>query len=232
MADDGMDEADRGPAPAALAQRVFDNLREEITSGKLRPGELLSRRQIAKRYGTSAIPVIEALIRLEQTGLVETEARQTARVRQINLETIQNDYILREAYETQAIRLACVSATVGEIDQLYRTAEAVDACVAAGGTQPGQDTSGSMLHWEFHRQVALVSRCHGLVRELERIELLRRLQANWFYAPDLPDPPRCHSLLVDAIRARDAAAADAAMREHVQRGLRKELLAYERRPAH
>src|SRR4051794_16211634 len=50
----------------ALVWQVYDGLCEEIASGQLRPGELLSRRRIAQRYGVSYTPVIEALVRLEQ----------------------------------------------------------------------------------------------------------------------------------------------------------------------
>jgi GntR family transcriptional regulator, rspAB operon transcriptional repressor len=211
---------------AALAHTIFEGLRDEITSGKFKPGEALSRRGIAHRYGTSSIPVIEALARLESTGLIEAEARQAARVRKISLETIQEDYILREAFETQAIRLACETATASEIEKLYRMAEAVDARVMAGGTKDAADKEGPMLHWQFHRQIARISRCRAIVQELERIELLRRLQANWYYAPESPDPPRHHSMLVDAVSSRDPVRADAAMRTHVRNGLEKELLAY------
>ncbi|MBX3444770.1 MAG: GntR family transcriptional regulator [Planctomyces sp.] len=210
---------------AALAQTIYEGLRDEITSGKLRPGEPLSRRRVARRYGTSFIPVIEALVRLEGAGLVESEARQSARVRRITVETIREDYALREAYETQAIRLASEHATASEIRELYRLAEGVDACVSAGGTQNPTDP-GSLLHWQFHRQIARTSGCGALVRSLERIELLRRLQANWYFAPGLCDPPRYHSLLVDAIDRRRPDEADAVMRAHVRKGLEKELLAY------
>jgi DNA-binding GntR family transcriptional regulator len=210
----------------ALAHTIYEGLRDEITGGKLRPGETLSRRGIARRYGTSSIPVIEALARLEGTGLVETESRQAARVRKISLETIQDDYVLREAYETQAIRLACETATVTEIEELYRMAEKLDDCVKSGGTKRKSDAAGSLLHWQFHQQIARISRCKALVRQLERIELLRRLQANWYFAPELTDPPRWHSLLVDTIRDRDPIAGDNVMRAHVRNGLEKELLAY------
>jgi len=212
--------------PTALAHAIYEGLRDEITGGKLRPGEALSRRGIARRYGTSYIPVIEALARLEGTGLIEAEARQAARVRKITLETIQDDYVLREAYETQAIRLACETATSEEIDELYRMAEAVDACATADAAKRTRGKKGPMLHWQFHARIAKISRCRALVRELERIELLRRLQANWYFAPAPPDPPRYHSVLVDAIKARNPVQADAIMRAHVRRGLEKELLAY------
>ena len=215
----------------ASARLIYEGLRDEITSGKLKPGDPLSRRDVARRYGTSCIPVIEALVRLESTGLVESEARQIARVRKITTDTIQSDYVLREAYETQAIRLACETALDHEIGELYLRAEELDAYVSAGGTQKSKDKRGPLLHWQFHRRLAEISHCGALVQELERIELLRRLQANWHFVPVFPDPPRCHSVLIDAIRDRDAAIADNRMREHVRRGLEKELLAYRTRPA-
>lgn len=219
--------ASRGDAaPSALSRTIYEGLCDEITSGKLRPGAVLSRRTIATRYGTSYIPVIEAMTRLENAGLIEAEARQAARVRKITLETIQEDYVLREAFETQAIRLCCGAATSDEIDELYRLAEAVDARSPAGDSPKATDKRGVLLHWQFHKRIAEISRCRALVRELERIELLRRLQANWYYAAETPDVPRCHSLLVDAIKHRKPNAADAAMRLHVQRGLEKELRGY------
>jgi DNA-binding GntR family transcriptional regulator len=210
----------------ALARAVLEGLRDEITGGKLRPGAVLSRRQVAGRYGTSYIPVIEAMARLEGEGLIEVEARQVARVRSVTLETIQDDYVLREAYETQAARLACQAATPSEVEELYRLADAVDSCVATGGTKRAAGKRGVLLHWQFHRRLAEVSRCRALAAGLERIELLRRLRANWYFAPEVPDPPRHHGLLVDTVRAGDPVAADAAMRAHVRSGLEKELARY------
>ena len=214
----------------ALAQLVYEGLRDEITLGRLQPGELLSRRRIADRYGCSYTPVIEALVRLEHTGLIETESSQMARVRGRSIETIQNTYILREAIETQAIRLACDTANVEEIEELDRMAKAVDNRIRiCEQTNFETDREGPVLNWHFHRRIAEVSRCAVLVKELERIELLKRLQANWVSIPKMPDPPRFHGLLVDAIRARDALAADAVMRTHVRTGLEKEILGYNRK---
>lgn len=210
----------------ALSDAIYEGLCDEITGGKLRPGETLSRRDIARRYGTSSIPVIEALVRLESTGLIEAEARQSARVRKISVETIQEDYVLREAYETQAIRLSCETAIDAEIEELYALAEAVDTSATAVRKRRTPGTKGPLLHWQFHRAIARISRCPALVRELERIELLRRLQANWYFTPNLPDLPRYHSQLVDAIQARDPERADSQMRAHVRSGLDKELMAY------
>ena len=61
---------------------------------------------------------------------------------------------------------------------------------------------------------------------MERIELHQRLRANWIYVPEMIELPRQHAVLVDAIKAADADAADAVMRQHVRLGLEKELHNY------
>jgi DNA-binding GntR family transcriptional regulator len=216
-----------GQNSVVLTRMIYERLRDEIVAGKLKPRELLSRRQIARRYGCSYTPVIEALIRLEAAGLVETESNQMARVRGLSIERIRCDYVLREAYEAQAIRLACELANSTEIDKLARLADELDASVKRGHeTHFEVMGEGPRLHWSFHRGIGELGRCPALVAELERIELFRRLKANWIFVEELPDPPRHHGHLVDAIRQRDPIAADAVMRAHVRRGLEKELQGY------
>lgn len=206
----------------ALTEDIYDGLCREITTGKLKPGQRLSRRQIAARYGASYTPVIEAMVRLESLGLIEAESSQMARVRQISVETIESDYVLREAYETQAIRLACQSATRQEIDELYRMAQELDDQLAQGNT----DREELALHGRFHKRIAELSRFRVLIDALERTELLRLLQSNWIVVPDPEEPLRYHSLLVDAIKNGDPIAADAAMRVHVRSGRDRELAGY------
>jgi DNA-binding GntR family transcriptional regulator len=218
--------AKKKASPGALSQRIYEGLCREITTGKLRPGELLSRRQIAERYGASYTPVIEAMVRLENTGLIEAAASQMARVRQVSIETMQENHILREAYETQAVRLACERATHAEIDELYRRAEEVDARRRARDEARRDDPQGMLTHYRFHRRIAEVSRCAALAQALDRIELLRQMEASWSYVPNFVAPPRQHSLLVEPIARRDPLAADAAMREHLRRTLEKILRVY------
>jgi DNA-binding GntR family transcriptional regulator len=210
-----------------LARAVFEGLCHEITTGKLKPGATLPRRQIARRYGSSYTPVIEAMVRLEGAGLVEAgSSRAAARVRRVTPESIRSGYVIREALETQAIRLACVTASAIEIEELQQLAEAIDARLPA----QGGDAEGPLLDWEFHRRLAQISGEEALVRELERLELLRRLQANWICAPFTDTPLRFHhQLLVEAVKARDPHAADAAMRTHVRMGLERELIGYRMR---
>jgi DNA-binding GntR family transcriptional regulator len=205
----------------ALAQRIYEGLCQEITGGRLRPGEVLSRRRIAERYGASYTPVIEAMVRLENAGLIEAEAAQMARVRRLTLESIQENHILREAYETQAIRLACDRATPAEIEELYCLAEEVDGRRQVRDEKRRDDRKGTLKHHHFHRRIAEISRCEALVTALDRLELIREMEATWSYVPNVRVPARQHSLLVDPIAHRDPLAADAAMRAHLRRALDK-----------
>ena len=213
---------------ARLTESIFEGLQQQIMSGELKPGEFLSRRDVAKRFDCSYTPVIEALVRLEHAGLVESQSHQMARVRSLSIGKIHDDYVLREAIETQAIRLACRHATVAEIKELRRLAVKVDSKRSKVGTSTPIKTieEASLLDWQFHRRIAECSRCQALVRELERIETLRRLRAKWSTVVQSNYPERHHEQLVDVLELRDPIAADEVMRAHVRRGLEREIKGY------
>jgi DNA-binding GntR family transcriptional regulator len=214
--------------PDALVQRVYDGLYRDIAAGRFRPGERLPRRMIAQRYGVSNTPVSAALVRLVQTGLVEVETGQMARVRRMTLDAIHGDYELREAIETQAIRRACEAATPTEIEELRRLAEAVDVW-HNDPQQRGGRTEGPRVDSDFHRRIAEVSRYPVLVRELEKITLAWHFRRGWLAPVAADEPPQQHGLLVDLIARRDVEAATAEMRAHIRRGLRDECLAFQQR---
>ena len=52
------------------SQRVTESIRDLILSGEMAPGSRIRQEELAERFGTSRIPVREALRRLESDGLV------------------------------------------------------------------------------------------------------------------------------------------------------------------
>jgi len=214
----------RNETRGTLAQRIFEGLCDEISSGQLKPGEPLSRRRIAQRYGCSYSTVVEAMVRLEGAGLIEADSAQVARVARTSMENIQGIYVVAEALQTQAARLTCHTATAQEIKELYAEAEALDARIAV---RDAKDKEVPSLHLQFHKRIGQLSRVPELVRVFDRLELLVLCQHTWLAtALAMEDPPRWHSLLVDAIQSRESLAADAVMRDHWHRGLEEEILAY------
>jgi len=183
------------------------------------------RRTLSKRFGVSPIPVTEALFRLEQDGLVESEPMYGARVRPLTVETVQSDQVLREAIECQAARLCAQHCTETELKDLAVEARALDALVGRAGprSRKGMDT-----HFNFHMAIARLTRCPALEQALERVWFRRLMQIGWVQSVIFRPPKDWHRTLVKALATRDMDRAEACMRHHVQYNGDKYLAAMER----
>ena len=71
--------ADEGHA-ATLTKSVYEQIRSEVLTGKLRPGEKLGAENLRKRFNTGSTPVREALNRLLAEGFVALEEQKGFRV--------------------------------------------------------------------------------------------------------------------------------------------------------
>jgi DNA-binding GntR family transcriptional regulator len=89
-----------------LKEQVFDELKNRILYAKLSPGVKISDNEVAREMGISRTPVREALVRLAGHGLVEELPNRGFRVRVLTLREIEDLYIMREALEVLAVRLA------------------------------------------------------------------------------------------------------------------------------
>lgn len=86
------------------SDQVYRRTRDEILTGRLRPGESLSVLGVADRFGASRTPVRDAFLRLESDGLVSLIDRQGARVSQISIRGVRELFELRILLESAATR--------------------------------------------------------------------------------------------------------------------------------
>src|SRR5258706_13873276 len=84
------------------APQVLDYLRERIIALELPPGIVLSRADLAAQFGLSQTPVRDALIRLEEEGLVEVFAQHKTVVSRIDVRSAQQAHFLRRPLEREA----------------------------------------------------------------------------------------------------------------------------------
>ncbi len=98
--------------PRDLARdSVYQKLRSEVLTCALRPGQLLQERDLVGRFGVSKSPIRDALLKLEEQGLIEVLPRRGYRVRRIDVSDVRDMYGLRLMLERECIALMMDSAS-------------------------------------------------------------------------------------------------------------------------
>src|SRR5271163_3127727 len=163
----------------SLSDKAYFLIRERILRGQLRPGEVVSGRQLAEEFDMSLLPVAQALRRLESDKLVESRPRAGTRVRIPQPEEVRGRCIVREALEAQSARLCCTHASMKERLELVRMAEQLDTLYDRFGRDHDQELQFVVHthHFELHMRIAEYARCQELK---EAIEMNQVLIYNWF----------------------------------------------------
>ena len=197
------------------APQVFEALRELIVAVTLAPGTVLPRAELAEFYGISQTPIRDALTRLGEEGLVDIFPQHATVVSRIDIAAALQAHFLRRAVELEILHTLAalpdnaLAALLARLDmQLRRQAEALappDMAALAAADQA------------FHREMYLaagVGPLHDLVRQRSgHVDRLRRL--NLPAEGKAQAIVRDHRAIVAALAARDAAAAEAALRQHL-----------------
>ncbi|RLM22304.1 GntR family transcriptional regulator [Brenneria alni] len=93
--------------PEALAERVYQTLKNDIFDFRLMPGDRFSESEIAERMDVSRTPVRQALFWLEREGYVEVYFRSGWQVRPFDFEYFEELYDFRIVLEREAVRRLC-----------------------------------------------------------------------------------------------------------------------------
>lgn len=99
--------------PGSLTQQIHLELRRQIITGAIAPGQRLRERELAEELGASRVPVREAIMLLVGDGLVVSEPRRMATVIKLTFSDVKEFFDVRLALETQATRLAAARAAEG-----------------------------------------------------------------------------------------------------------------------
>jgi DNA-binding FadR family transcriptional regulator len=215
-----------------LYQEVLDRLMQRIQSGEIRPGDQLPpERELMDQYGVGRPAIREALQSLERSGIVEISHGERARVvvptadgliRQIGSgarhllntqpDTLEHLKQARVFLEAGMARMAAERATPDDVALLRQRIEAHRAALDELALFLDRDMA-------FHCEIARIS---GNPIFPAIVEAIFRWGRD-YYQPMVRAPGAEqltlseHTAIVDAIEARDADAADAAMREHLMR---------------
>jgi DNA-binding GntR family transcriptional regulator len=104
---------------------LHDQICERILSGKHRPGSRLAQEDLANEYKVGRGIVREALLQLQQLGLVEVVDNRGFFVTQLNPKKLLDAHEMREMHDGLAARLCCERITPAQADELIAMAKRI-----------------------------------------------------------------------------------------------------------
>jgi DNA-binding GntR family transcriptional regulator len=201
----------------SLRDRAYDDIRDAILMGALKPGQRIKERDVAAEMGISTTPVKEALRRLEQEGLVVSQPRRGAVVGPLVLTPESEILELRADLEGLAARLAALKMTAADKEALKAQLVETERPVPTGEASQQELVVEATL--EFHRMIHEGSKNPFVIRFLETLApfdrtIRRRAILN---PPEWQRDDDEHRAVVEAILRGDADEAELVMHEHVHR---------------
>ncbi|AWN22860.1 GntR family transcriptional regulator [Deinococcus irradiatisoli] len=208
----------KGPAferPTLVREGVYLHLREAILGGEFLPGERLGEVELGARLGVSRTPIREALMRLTQDGLIDTEANKGVRVRRLDVREVGETYVVREELDGLAASLAAQHHTPADAQALRAALSQLDQ--AADQAAPGDYRQQTLLDLAFHRTIVEAAHnavLRSLTRDLEvRVSLIKHQTRSYNAYLHTHDQ---HAAILDAVLSRDVPSAREAARQHVR----------------
>jgi DNA-binding GntR family transcriptional regulator len=196
-----------------LNERVYDELRERILTRREPSGAKLSLHALAEELGVSRSPVHHALTRLVSEGLLIVKPRRGYYVTPVTARAVAEGYDVRLGLELLAAERA-----VGRTDasQLGRFAELLDATEAAISHEQW-DASNAAFH-EFQIDLAGNALLSHFYRELSVNLMMQVIRGG--HVEGHANLVTEHRRIVETFTTGDAAAAQRAIREHIETGRR------------
>ena len=223
-----MEAPDAGPLRQKSTDRVYAALRRKVIDSELAPGSQILEQELAIMLGVSRTPLREALVRLENEGLLEIIPRHGVRIIPMSVADMREIYQVMVSLESSAASALAArppsDAALDELDAIY---DRMDALLKT------DDITGWALEDErFHLKIVelagnrrlyeIVSNCRDQAHRARMFTL--RLQTH----PQPAQSMKEHRQIITALRKRDAAKAESLLRGHRERGLARQIDIIER----
>lgn len=201
-----------GEPETSLTGKVMKQVRAAIMSGEMKPGELYSVYQLAELFNVSRSPVRDAMLRLEEAGLVRFERNRGFRVVQPRPEDVAEIFAIRLALEVPAARAAALRSDAEIIAALKDTLARMEEAAAAG------DDETFFHHDQRLHDVILAASGNTRIRSIvAQLRVTTRIlgASTAGVNRSLEAIVQEHGPLVEAIVEGDGARAAAEMRAHL-----------------
>lgn len=222
----------RNLQPQTLTARAYDELRRAIAEVPVYDGHHdghLDERALAAELGISRTPVREALLRLENEGIVQTVPRRGVYVVRKTRDEIIEVILASAALESMAARLAAARASDAEIAALRTRFLRFCDDDTAGEDEAGGDATRpkrgvpqiaideySELNVSFHQRIVDLARSELFSQQVSRLQVHMRAVRHSTMADSgrLARSVVDHTHIVEALEVRDPDAVERHVRQH------------------
>ena len=213
--------------PSSLHDDVASQLRNYIFDGHLRPGSFIDEVTLCELWSISRTPLREALKVLSAEGLVRHEPRRGCFVNEVTEQDLDDIFPVIALLEGRCAFDATQRATPADVKALDVWHQRLKQHAEAGRINDYYEAN-----FAIHEAIIQLANNKWLaqtIADLRKILKLARLQQ--LHAPGrLNQSLKEHLAVFTALKAGDAAGADAAMRHHLlqQREALRELASTQR----
>ncbi|MDR6667804.1 GntR family transcriptional regulator [Rhizobium sp. 1399] len=195
-----------------VALQVHEILRERILKVELVPGTILSRASLQLEFGVSQTPVRDALMRLQEEGIVDVYPQYATVVAKIDIDHARQAQFLRLSIELEAVRRlteAAPAETAAELGEILARQKAV----ATPETYDTFDGIDREFHRKLYERSGILQLWANVRRQSVHLDRLRRL--------NLPMPGKMqmviadHEAIVEAVASGKPESAAAALKKHL-----------------
>jgi len=206
------------PLPTAAFQTKREiavaKVKDAIMAGRYRPGQALKQGQLMADLGLGATPAREAALELVAKGLLVHESHRGMRVAELDSDRVAQVYGVRALLESEAARLAALSATDHTVEKVSRHARAMEAAFA-GNDLARLGAADSRFHQALY-EGAGNPMLLGLIRQMwEQFPRYMLWQSPERVRQSLQE----HGDIATAFARRDAPATARAVERHILHGL-------------
>jgi DNA-binding GntR family transcriptional regulator len=191
---------------------VYEELRDLILRGEIKPGTRMMEIELAEDMGVSRTPIREAIRKLEKEGLVTIEPRRGAYVSDVSVKDMVDILEVRATLEGLAAFLAAQRMTKEEKMELLETSQKFNEAL-----NQGDMAAMIKIDTKFHHLVFAAGRNKHLMQMVEALQELV-LRFRYIYYKDFKraeEMPAEHLRIYEAILSGDADKARESAFNHI-----------------
>jgi DNA-binding GntR family transcriptional regulator len=197
-------------AAPPLGRQIADGIRHEILTGNLRPGQTLSQETLCARFGTSRMPVRDALRQLHYEGFLVWLPNNQTQVARFSRDDIYEIFEVHAMLHGRLARRATDRASEEDLDRLFT--HHLMMVEAVTGLRLSELWS---RNWQFHQEIVELGNSPKFVAALRAVTIEIHRTSLYNTEEQARRSNDEHAAILDAMRSRDGPSVEELMAEHV-----------------